>query len=289
MSETKKTILILADFERSGVQCAREAIQERLSPISEIKLINLNEKTADKDKYNTIYEQGDLAIILGGDGTLLHVARLLANHQIPLLGFNLGKLGILSEFSLNDFDSLASDFRHNKITWSQRIMLQADIIDSESEFSSLAVNDVVIQAGAPFRMIDLKIEVDELHLTTIKGDGVIVATATGSTGHNISAGGPIVDPAIEAIVLTPLNAHSLTHRPLVLSNKAKISITALNVNNGSSVIIDGQVTQTLKPNAIIRIIKSKERFLLVHNRNHSRWQILQTKLNWGLGPNYGES
>jgi NAD+ kinase len=283
MNSTKRTILLLADFERPGVDPILHEIRHRLSAISEIQTINLH------DRCDLQAVPGDLAIVLGGDGTILSVARCFGERQIPILGLNLGKLGYLAEFGPADIDGLVEDIRLDRLVYSKRMMLQANIWDGEECFSSLAVNDVVIQAGPPFRMIELKITIDQLHLTTIKGDGVILATATGSTGHNVSAGGPVVDPSIEAVVLTPLNAHSLTHRPLVLSSEAEICITAPRVNSGSTVIIDGQVTRPLLAQSVIRISSSKERFLLVQNRNYGRWHTLQTKLNWGVGPNYSSS
>jgi NAD+ kinase len=282
MSETTRTILLLADFHRAGVEPVIHELKDRLALISRVVLVDLREGR-DLGSFG-----GDMAVVLGGDGTLLSVARNLAVNQIPIFGINLGKLGYLAEFGIDDLNLIIDIIRENRLLYSRRMMLCARLVNGCDDFISLAVNDVVVQAGPPFRMIELKISIDGSELTTIKGDGVIIATATGSTGHNISAGGPVVDSSLPAVVLTPLNAHSLTHRPLVVASSSEISIMAEKVNPGSMAIIDGQVTCSLKPGAVIRIGPSENHFLLVHNPRYSRWHTLQTKLNWGLGPNYSE-
>lgn len=280
MKRNKRTILVLGDLTRAGLQPVLDVLMKRLPEIAAVNFVDLSRSSLESQC------NGDLVIVLGGDGTILSVARCLGVRQVPILGVNLGKLGYLAEFSPEDVTRLVDDIREDRLGISRRMMLATRIIDGDGTFSTPAVNDVVVQAGPPFRMIELKIQVDGQDLTTIKGDGVIVASASGSTGHNISAGGPVVDPTVPAIVLTPLNAHSLTHRPLVLSCEADIGITAPRVNPGSTVIIDGQVTRPLGPQAQIRIGPFPHPFLLVQNRIHSRWHTLQTKLNWGLGPNY---
>ncbi len=280
MNSKQRTILLLADFARAGVKPVLNDVHERLKQIATVNVIDLHHGQVTRDL------GGDFAVVLGGDGTLLSVTRSLGDKQIPVLGINLGKLGYLAEFGPHDIDMIVEDISNDRLNISRRLMLLTELWNGNECFSSLAVNDVVVQAGPPFRMIELKICIDQQELTTIKGDGVILATATGSTGHNISAGGPVVDPSIDAVVLTPLNAHSLTHRPLVLSNSAEICITAPRVNEGSAVIIDGQVTRPLLKASRFRIGPSDHHFLLVHNRKHSRWHTLQTKLNWGIGPNY---
>jgi len=280
MKRKKQTILVLGDLKRTGVREVFDRLKPRLSQMANVKFTDLS-KTA-------IHAgcKGDLAIVLGGDGTILSVARCMGKHQVPILGVNLGKLGYLAEFSPDEIGRVLDDIAENRLNITQRMMLDVTVQNGKKSFSSLAVNDVVVQAGPPFRMIAIHLSVDHQDLTTIEGDGVIVATATGSTGHNISAGGPVVDPATEAIVLTPINAHSLTHRPLVLSCFADIFIKFQRVNPGSTVIIDGQVTQPLSEDSQIHIGPSSQHFLLVQNVKHSRWHTLQTKLNWGLGPNY---
>ncbi|MFA5863539.1 MAG: NAD(+)/NADH kinase [Phycisphaerae bacterium] len=280
MTKKKRTILVLGDLTRPGVAPVFNTLTRRLSTLADVKSIDLATGPVPKSS------RGDLVIVLGGDGTILSVARSLGKNQVPILGVNLGKLGYLAEFSPDDIDLLLDDIRRDHLNISHRLMLSTEICDGKTSFSTLAINDIVVQAGPPFRMIELNLCIDQQDLTTIEGDGVIVATATGSTGHNLSAGGPVVDPSINAVVLTPLNVHSLTHRPLVLSGAAEICITAIRVNPGSAVIIDGQVSKPLASGARINIRPFGHPFLLVQNQKYSRWNTLQTKLHWGLGPNY---
>ncbi len=291
MKSRNKTILLLADSSRKGATEILEQWTSILSENSDCKLIM--QDLADKEaKERLIDVSADIIIVFGGDGTILNAARHFHEKQKPILGVNLGKLGYLAEFSPDDAEQAVEDIIRNRLIISTRLMIYAQVLPqsqqhgSEIKFSSLAVNDVVIQAGPPFRMIELVIDVDNARLGTIRGDGLIIASSTGSTGHNISAGGPIVDHKSDALILTPICPHSLTHRPLVLGPKSEISITLSQVNPQTALIVDGQVMHNLTGNEQINISSAEQRFLLVHNRKYSRWHTLQTKLNWGIGPNY---
>ncbi len=282
-----KTVLLLADSAREGIRPVLHRWQQVFGGEDKISLIT--EDLADKASAQKLAEtSADVVIVLGGDGTILNAARSLNGNQKPILGVNLGKLGYLAEFSPEDADLAMKDIVDDNLLTSSRLMIDAQVCKDSSDkcFSSLAVNDVVIQAGPPFRMIELIIDVDGARLGSMRGDGLIIATATGSTGHNISAGGPVVDHKLDAVVLTPICPHSLTHRPLVLGANSGITITLGQVNPQSALIIDGQVTHKLEGDKKIHINVANQRFLLVHNRRHSRWHTLQAKLNWGIGPNY---
>jgi NAD+ kinase len=152
--------------------------------------------------------------------------------------------------------------------------------------SSPAINDCVIQAGPPFRMITLGVQLDGAHLSNVAGDGLIVCTPSGSTAHNLSAGGPIVQPDVDAMILTPLNPHSLTHKPIVVNREARLEITAMIVNEGTTAIIDGQEPHPLRTADRVIIRRYAHDFLLVRNPRHDRWHNLVTKLHWGQSPNY---
>ena len=230
----------------------------------------------------------DFAIVLGGDGTLLAVARSLGDRQIPLLGVNFGKLGFLAEFTVDElkanFKTVLTDTQYV----SERLMLTASVQrGGECCFHSLAVNDCVVHAGPPFRVIELGLAIDDADLTTIGGDGLIVCTPVGSTAHNLSAGGPIVQGRVSGITITPLCAHSLTHRPLVVEQDSRISISVRRANQGTSLIVDGQVGASLSDGDRIDIRRSDSTFLLVRNPTYPKWSRLVTKLRWGQSPNYG--
>lgn len=276
------TVLIFADHAREGVRPALAQVTATLGKQVRCVDVDLGE-----DDLTGMAERGaDLGIVLGGDGTLLSVARAHGDRQRPLLGINLGKLGYLAEFGMADLAFIAEHIAQDTLVVRHRLMLYAELRTADAVFTSHAINDLVLQAGPPFRMIELSISVDEIPVTLVGGDGLIIATPTGSTGHNISAGGPVVDSPATAIVVTPICAHSLTHRPLVLSSDSRIEVLARKINPGSSLIIDGQVTRPLSEGAVLAAYPAAGRFLLVHNQQHSRWHTLQTKLNWGVGPNY---
>lgn len=282
MTGKKKAILVLANHDREGVAPALKLICQKFTDLAEVISVDVSRQTLDE----ATKLPGEIVVVLGGDGTLLGVARAFGDNQRPLLGINLGKLGYLAEFSPKDTDQIIALIKSDRMVVSERLMLEAEMDEQGNKFHTLAVNDVVLQAGQPFRMIEIAISIDGEELTSVRGDGVIIATPTGSTGHNISAGGPVVDPLLSAIVFSPISAHSLTHRPVVLSGDAKIEVTPRKINPGSALIVDGQITRSVVPGVPVRISRAKPKFLLVHNRKHSRWHTLQTKLNWGVGPNY---
>jgi len=149
------------------------------------------------------------------------------------------------------------------------------------------VNDCVFQAGPPYRIIRLGLSINGEHLTDVEGDGLIVSTPSGSTAHNLSAGGPILQPGVAAIILTPLNPHSLTHKPLVIEGASVVEVAAYDVNEGTTLIIDGQVSCPLGGADRVLIERFAHDFLIVRNPRHTLWNKLVGKFHWGRAPNYG--
>ena len=229
----------------------------------------------------------DRLIVFGGDGTLIGVARSLGANQLPLVGVNIGKLGFLAEFSLDELrESFERVIRDDTLV-TRRIALHVTVRHYGGvRDTSLAINDCVIHAGPPYRIIRLGVSINGEHLTTVGGDGLIVCTPSGSTAHNLSAGGPIVQPSVPAIVLSPMNPHSLTHKSLVVESDSTIEIHASEVNEGSTAIIDGQVTFPLQPGDRITVRRFESDYLLVRNPLYARWHKLVTKLHWGRSPSY---
>jgi len=278
----KKRIIIFADHSRADRLPVLKRLLPPIEKLADVTSIDL------ADELPTLQpKSADLGIVLGGDGTILGVGRVMCDVNLPLLGVNLGKLGYMASFSPDQLLETLPTILAGKMTISRRMILDCRLDDCDGQSrSSRAVNDVVVQAGPPYRMIDLAVHVENEELTVFSGDGLIVSTATGSTAHNVSAGGPIVDAELAAIVLTPICAHSLTHRPLVLADNQRITVTAGRANQGSSVIIDGQIVWPLRAGDRLTACKYDRRFLLVENPKYNRWHALQTKLNWGLRPNY---
>lgn len=226
-------------------------------------------------------------IILGGDGTLIGVARALGAKQIPLIGVNVGKLGFLAEFSLEELKKSFDRALTDASLISQRTVLHVTLhAKGKARDAGLAINDCVIQAGPPFRIINLGVSIDGEHLTDVAGDGLIVCTPSGSTAHNLSAGGPIMQPDVQAMILTPLNPHSLTHKPLVVVRDSAVDIQAVQVNEGTTVIIDGQVSHSVAPGDRVTVRRFSSEFLLVRNPLYPPWHKLKTKLHWGQGLSY---
>jgi len=241
----------------------------------------------DRDGRTALPGRPDRIVVLGGDGTLIGVARTLGEHQVPLIGVNVGKLGFLAEFSLEEIKRHFNQAVFDDSLISRRTVLQVAVRrDGAVKDSSLAINDCVIQAGPPFRIINLGISINGEHLTDVGGDGLIVCTPSGSTAHNLSAGGPIMQPDVDAIILTPLSPHSLTHKPLVVERESVIDIVAGTVNEGTTAIIDGQVSCPLKLGDHVIVRRFPTDFLLVRNPQYPKWHNLMTKLHWGQSPTY---
>lgn len=239
------------------------------------------------DGQPAVAARADRIIVVGGDGTLIGVARSLGRDQIPLVGVNVGKLGFLAEFSIDELQAQFDAAVIDDSLISRRAILHVSVKNGGSpQRTHLAVNDCVIQAGAPFRMINLGVAINGEQLTDVAGDGLIVCTPSGSTAHNLSAGGPIVFPDVDAIVLTPLCPHSLTHRPIVLERGVEIDVFAHATNEGTAAIIDGQVSCPLRPGDRVVIRRFEADFMVVRNPRYSRWHKLVTKLHWGRAPNY---
>jgi NAD+ kinase len=224
----------------------------------------------------------DRIIALGGDGSLLAQARAMGEHQIPVAGVNFGKLGYLAEFNLDDLDQHLDAILHDNNLISRRTMLEATVTRPNGETEvNLGVNDCVIHAGPPFRMVVLSVLIDGEQITTVAGDGLVLATPTGSTAHNMSAGGPIVHSEVSAIVLTPLSPHSLTHRPLVVAGHTGITVIPRQVNEGTTIAIDGQVSVPLRLGDKLAVRRNASDFLLIRNPTRTPWHTLTTKLKWG--------
>lgn len=234
------------------------------------------------DTQNIAQHRPDRIIVLGGDGSILSVVRALADRQVPIVGVNFGKLGFLAEFSLDDVHRHLEAMLADPGIVSNRMMLQANITNGGGKVAEvLAVNDCVVHAGPPYRMIELSIAVDNDHLTTVSGDGLVLSTPTGSTAHNMSVGGPIVQSEIQAMVLTPISPHSLTHRPLVVAGDSIVQVIAREANTGTTVVADGQVTMPLAAGDILTVQRFPYDFQLVHNPAQPKWYTLTKKLRWG--------
>src|SRR3984957_14165635 len=220
----------------------------------------------------------DLLIVLGGDGTLLSAARLAAERGVPILAVNLGGLGFLTTVSQDEIYSILEELFSGKHRVSERVMLEAEIIRAGSVIRrQIALNDAVLNKAALARIMDLELRVDGEYVTTYKSDGLILSTPTGSTAYSLSAGGPIVQPAVEAFVVTPICPHTLTNRPLVIPDTAKIEID-FEAQETVFLTLDGQVGIELVKGDRIVVRKAPEKLHLVIPSKKTYYKVLRNKL-----------
>ncbi len=233
--------------------------------------------------------QVDLIIALGGDGTLLGAANRIAaaGLDIPIVGVNFGSLGFLTEVTLVELYDAMSAVLDGTATVEARMMLDCRVEQADAgapHINRAVLNDIVITRGSLSRMIDLEVRIDGGFVTRVKADGLILATPTGSTAYNLSAGGPIVEPSVDAFVMTPIAPHTLTNRPVVLSGSTELAIRPLfeNVKTEVFVTFDGQAGHALEPGDEVVIRRSARRLNLVRASGRSYYDVLQQKLKWGL-------
>lgn len=226
----------------------------------------------------------DLVIVLGGDGTLINAVHALGDEQVPIMGVNLGKLGFLADFTIEELEHEGDFLFSGELPVTRRLMLHTRHRPGDGQpFESVAVNDCVILAGPPFRMVELTIRTDDDLVTNVRGDGLIVATPSGSTAHNLSAGGPILEPTLESFVLTTICPHGLSYRPLVISSHRTIRIGVTQANPGTTIVVDGQTPRPFRHGDELTLYRHPVDFAIVRNPRHSAWHPLRRKLKWGQG------
>jgi NAD+ kinase len=229
-----------------------------------------------------VADASQLLLVLGGDGTMLAAARLAAPRRIPILPINMGSLGFLTSFTLDELYPALEEALAGKSSISQRVMLQADLVRSGSVIDSqFALNDAVIHKGALARMIQLELYINSDFVCRYRADGLIVSTPTGSTAYSLSAGGPIVHPAVEGFIITPICPHMLSDRPLVVRDYCCVEIKLNGDADSVYLTIDGQRGAPLQPTDILRVERAKEQLQLIQPQNKPYFDILRNKLKWG--------
>ena len=287
-------VLIVANLVKPDVQPAVDAILPWLK--DRVELLGVEgDRNFDISSLDV-----DLIVVMGGDGTLLSVARRLKGRQVPVMGFNFGRLGFLALFAPENIRPAIEDAIAGRLRTTRRLMMECSVVAGEMnvdpldraavtefrKFDSLGLNDAVITAGSPFRMIELAVATDRDKGVAYFGDGMIVCSASGSTAYNISAGGPILTPDVHAMCLTPLCPHSLSFRPIVIGAAQTIILTARRLNPGTGLVVDGQSQCTLVRGDRVVIRRADNDLLLLDNPHAQQWQALGEKLNWASVPNY---
>ena len=223
----------------------------------------------------------DLIVVLGGDGTLLSMARAVGDLGVPILGVNLGGLGFLTATTLDEMFAAVESALGGRMAVDERMMLRAQLLRNGAALADyVALNDVVITKSAMSRIVNLSVSVESRYATAYRADGLIISTPTGSTAYCLSAGGPIVDPGLEAMVLTPIASHTLTNRPIVVPGAHRIEVT-LDTDQEVMLTIDGQIGIPLKHGDTVLVARAAARIRLLRFPHKDFFSVLRTKLKWG--------
>ncbi len=230
----------------------------------------------------------ELIIVLGGDGTLLSVARIAHEADVPILGVNLGSLGFLTEITLDELYDTLRSVLDNKYDFEQRMLLSANLMrNGECIEDHQVLNDVVINKGALARIVNLKVRVDGQYMTSYRADGLIIATPTGSTAYSLSAGGPIIHPSMHALVLCPICPFDLANRPIVVPDQSVLEVEITTPNEDVRVTLDGQEGYEFSAGDVLRVKKADNSVKLVQAKGKNYYQLLRKKLHWGGSENPG--
>jgi len=252
-----------------------EGIEKSLRP-------NLRAPFLNPVKREEIPSHAEMIIVLGGDGTLLSVARLVGSHEVPILGVNLGGLGFLTEITLEELYRVLERVIQGDFVTDERVVFHAAVIRRGERLAEFIVlNDAVINKGALARIIDLETTINGEYLTTFKSDGLIISTPTGSTAYNLSAGGPIAYPSLHCIIITPICPHTLTNRPIVIPDDVEVRAILRSKQQEVILTLDGQQGFVLEFDDVVEVKKAEGKILLIKSPYRHYFEVLREKLKWG--------
>jgi NAD+ kinase len=286
MKVPMKVLLVINPQKPASGTLALEIEETLAKEGAKIKTIKYTDRESEEGDF-------DIAFSLGGDGTVLFAARTVASRSVPLLALNLGTLGFIAAISKDEWKAAYNDWKAGKASISERIMLSVNVLRHtesgvKSVFEAVALNDAVISASGIAKTIKLNVSSGDKHIAYYRSDGLIVATPTGSTAYCASAGGPILDPEMEALVVNPICPFTLLHRPLVLPGGEHIAVNIdKEQSSGVLLTIDGQVTESLEGNDKVLLCKSPYKAALIASGRHAFYRALHTKLHWMNGPEIG--
>lgn len=233
-------------------------------------------------KKEEIPSRVEMIIVLGGDGTLLSVARLVGSQGVPILGVNLGGLGFLTEITLEELNRVLERVIQGDFMTDERVVLHAAVIRRQERMAEFTVlNDAVINKGALARIIDLETTINGEYLTTFKSDGLILSTPTGSTAYNLSAGGPIVYPSLHCIIITPICPHTLTNRPIMIPDDVEVRAVLKSKQQEVILTLDGQQGFVLEYEDVVEVKKAQGKIFLIKSPYRHYFEVLREKLKWG--------
>jgi len=268
--------LLLGYGERLAVRQQAERLRPLIESYAEIVAFDLG-FSQDLSAINA-----DLAVVLGGDGSILRAANQMGSRQIPVIGVNLGKLGFLADLSPDEFSERFPEICAGRFRVVEHLMLRCQLLrDGRVLHDELGLNEMAILAGPPFSMLNVDLYVDAELATTYSCDGLIISTPVGSTAHNLSAGGPILRKSVQAFVVSPISPHTLTVRPVVDSADHVYEAVVQHPNETTSVVVDGRTIWRLGAEDRVRVMRAEAKFQLVEVQGRSYYRTLREKLGWG--------
>ena len=260
----------------------RRGIDSIGNPHEQVERFDTEKCVIAPTKTETFQSNADLIVVLGGDGTIISTARLTGDREVPVLGINYGSLGYLTEFRIEEMFAALEMILEGNYEIDRRVMLDVEHWrDAEKLSVGRVLNDVVINKAVLARVIEIEVYLNRLFVNSFRADGLIISTPTGSTAYNLSAGGPIVYPSMNAIVLTPICPFTLTNRPIVMPDNAEIELKVRNESEGVVLTLDGQIGYQMEANDRVLIRKSRTSFILVQPPNRNYFDVLRNKLKWG--------
>lgn len=230
----------------------------------------------------SIGEHADLAIVIGGDGNMLGAARVLSRFDISVIGVNRGNLGFLTDLDPDDFEGPLQTVLNGEFVTEERFLLEAEVHrHGQVKSHNSALNEAVLHPGQVAKMIEFEVYIDDVFAFSLRADGLIVSTPTGSTAYSLSGGGPILSPNLDALSLVPMFPHTLSSRPLVVEGNCRIKLLISPDNRGTQEIsCDGQVSLPVSPGDEVHVFQSTCKLKLVHPKNYSYYHVLRNKLGW---------
>ncbi len=282
MSASPLKLIVITREEVPHVHDAWEQLRPQIDAQRDVEVVDVNNGTQPLDVSNA-----DVAVVLGGDGSILRACRQMGAQQIPILGVNLGRLGFLADASPEEFARDLPKLAAREFTVVDYLMYQCRLIRPGGEREEhLGLNEVVISSGATFAMIDIHLEINGDPVTTYSGDGLILSTPVGSTAHNLSAGGPILRQNLQAFVVTPICPHTLTIRPLVDTADNVYALSVPNCPDGVTLVIDGQIHRPLTRDDRVEVTRAPVSMKMLKIPGPSFYHTLHRKLGWAGQPRY---
>lgn len=279
--QIQKVLIIVNHLKDSSLELVKQ-IQDYLSNVGVAA-----EVAGFKDGIEGIdFENTDMAISLGGDGTVLYTAGLVSAKCIPILAVNLGDFGFITEVSISEWQEVFDKYCSGEIGISERLMIHSRIIRNGNTIAAYTgLNDCVISSTGMSKIIRLQVELSGDRLGAYRADGVIVSTPTGSTAYSMAAGGPILDPELEAMIINPICPFTLSNRPIVVPGTEKVSVSVMQQQRTDIILtVDGQNSFTLQPEDRIEFVRAKEKALIIRSNTRTFYEVLRTKLKWSGGP-----